>query len=442
MPAGDLTTVAQWTPDNTIASLHIDNTTPEVGDTLNAVITMGDGNAAGSRVTYLWKVETVTNGTYGNFTDTGNATASYTVADEDKGKRLQVVVTGVSPITGSRTVTTDAVSIPITAITINNSSPALGDTLTANVTMGDSIVAGSRVTYQWEVETAATSGAYTNATGAGSTTTNYTITPADVGKRLRVVVKYMGRAASAETSAPTSAVVRPLPEWISSATALDLENATVTVVSTTEVSISGASLTGDWIIPAGKKLNLSNTALNEHTLSLAGVTVDSAGATLNLSDSILEGYIDVQTGATLNASNTTLDGIAYAWNIAEGATLNVSGTLTLANATAQLIVSGTSLISSSATVINKGTIMVNQNTGVLTNNGTITNNNMISIEGMMTNNGTIMITAEASITNFGTITNFGIITNGGTIINSTSAILNNKVGSSFTGNAPTTQSTP
>ncbi|MFK7693050.1 InlB B-repeat-containing protein [Paenibacillus sp. HJGM_3] len=406
MPAGDLTTVAQWTPDYTIAAVHIDNTTPGVGDTLNAVVTMGDGNAAGSRVTYQWKVETVTGGTYGNFTDTGIATASYTVADADKGKRLQVVVTGVSPITGSRTATTDVVSIPITSVTIDKVNPAVGDTLSASVTMGDDSAAGTQVTYQWQVETD-TSGTFANATGEGRTSKNYTVAQADVGKRLRVVVSYMGRAASAVPSAPTSAVVVPLPEWIDSADALDLHGATFTVVSSTEVTISGAALTKDWTLPEGKTLNLRNSTLNGFRLTLAN------GATLKVSDLTVDGYIDVGAGATLNASNSTLGGDFYAWHIAENATLNVSGTFTLVTS-AQLMVDGTFHISSSATVINNGGITWNKD---FTNNGTITNNSRISIWGTMTNYGTVTISSSGTITNFGRITNNGTITNNGMIAN-------------------------
>ncbi|GGD80980.1 InlB B-repeat-containing protein [Paenibacillus nasutitermitis] len=525
MPLGDVTYAAQWTPDYTISKVSIDNVIPAIGDTLNANVTMGDGNAAGSRVTYQWKVETAAgSGTYSNAAGMGNATVSYTVATVDMGKKLQVVVTGISPITGTQTATTGAVSVPITSVTIGNMSPAFGDILTASVTMGDGSAAGSQVTYQWQVETAAGSETYTNATGSGSTTASYTVAAADEGKQLRVVVSYRGRAVGAVTSESTSAIgvkiksvaidnpssprvgdiltatvtmddgklagdrvtyewmvqnivgndqyvpatgtgkttasytvatgdlgkklqvwvyganeglgmvmstatnavqeagstPGSLPEWISSAEALDLASATVTVVSSTEVSISGAALTDDWTLPEGVTLNMSDTTLSGHTLTLA------EGATLNVSNSTVDGNIEVTADATLNVSDTTLDE-GYYWNIVADATLNVRGTVTLASA-ATLIIDGTFNILSSATVINNGTITGYDGTGVITNNGTITNNSSITNSGIIMNEGTV--------TNGSSITNFGTFTNNGTIANTADGIFNDY--GTFTGDAPIT----
>ncbi|WP_230986678.1 InlB B-repeat-containing protein [Cohnella fermenti] len=494
MPAGNISSVAQWEPDYTITSVSIDHTEPAIGDTLNAEVIMGDGQSASNRVTYQWKVETEASGTYVNAAGTGNTTASYTVAAADAGKRLQVAVTGVSPITGTRSATTHAVSVPISEVTIDNVYPVYGDTLTASATLSDGSAAGSSVTYQWKVETEAGE-TYENAAGDGNTTASYTVAAADVGKQLQVVASYMGRAAGAATSEATHAVgvsiarvaidnpsprigdiltaaatmadgtsagdratyewmaediagsgvyvsaagagrttasytvaaadagkklqvwaigakeglgmaiseatdavqaaaFEPLPEWIASAEALDLESATVTVVSATEVSISGAALTDDWALPEDVTLNMSDMTLNGHTLTLA------AGATLNVSDSTMDGNIEAEAGSTLNVSNTTIDE-GYYWNIREDAALNVSGTVTLAMA-ASLIVDGTAAVLSSATVNNNGTITGYSGTGVITNDGTITNNSSIMNSGTLTNNGTIINTAGAIWSNFGT----------------------------------------
>ncbi|WP_337103818.1 InlB B-repeat-containing protein [Paenibacillus sp. YIM B09110] len=513
MPAENIAAVAQWTPNLAISGVSINNMAPAIGDILNAQVTMGDGAPVGNRVTYQWKVETTTSGTFANATGMGNTTASYTVADADMGKRLQVVVTGVSPITGTTTATTNVVSVPITAVTINNDSPAYGDVVTAYVTMGDGSAAGNQVTYQWQVETGAGTGTFKNATGAGHTTASYTIATADVGKKLRVVVSYLGRAAGAVTSEATSAVgvnvtgvtinhtspkvgnlltavvtmadgapagnrvtyewmvqdivgsnqyvpaagagkttanytvaagdvgkklqvwvyganeglgmvmsaatnavqaadssSEPLPAWITSAEALDLTSATVTVVSATEVAISGATLTDAWTLPEGVTLNMSNTTMDSYTLTI------SDGSTLNVSNSTVDGNIETLAGATLNATATTF-GEGYYWNIVEGATLNVNGTVTVALA-ATLIVNGAVNISSGATLINDGAITGDDGTtGVITNNGTITNN--------------------TTFINSGTITNKGTITNNGTITNTAGATINN-TGGTFTGNDPIT----
>lgn len=323
----------------------------------------------------------------------------------------------------------------ITGVTIDHTSPQVGDILTATATMGDGKTAGDRVTYEWMVEDIVGSNRYVSATGVGKTTASYTVAAADVGKKLQVWVyganEGLGMVLSTATNKvqaafPTSG---PLPEWITSAPALDLTSATVTVASSTEVSISGAALTDDWTIPEDVTLNLSNMTLNDHTLTIA------EGTTLNISDSTVDGNIEVLAGATLNVRDTTLDE-GYTWDILANATLNVNGTVTLAMA-ASLVVDGAFHIPSSATVINNGTITGYESTGDITNNGTITNNNSISNSGTIMNNGTITNLATGVISNFGTITNSGMITNNGSIVNIEDAIINND-GGSFTGNVPIT----
>lgn|GEM_PF-5753975 len=75
-----------------------------VGSTVQAIVALNDGNPAGSRVAYQWQAEETTgSGTYQNATGSGSVTAAYLIPSADAGKKLRVIVTGVSPAVGSLT---------------------------------------------------------------------------------------------------------------------------------------------------------------------------------------------------------------------------------------------------------------------------------------------------------------------------------------------------
>ncbi|QJD85646.1 S-layer homology domain-containing protein [Cohnella herbarum] len=408
--SGTATSAATSAVPVPVTGVTVDNVNPTIGDILVASVAMGDGNPAGSRVTYQWKVETaVGSGSYLSATGTGNTTASYTVAAADVGKKLQVVVAGVSPVIGTQTATTSAVVVKVSSVSIDNVTPSVGDTLTANAVMSDSGAAGSRVTYQWQVETAAGSGTYQNATGTGSTTASYTVAAVDAGKKLQVVVTGVSPVTgtqSASTGAGTVSITsvtidNPDPSvgtTINANVTLNDGNPAgsrvayqwqVEAESETYQNATGAgNTTAAYTIPsadAGKKLRVVVTGVSPAVGTLTSTATNAvltSPAISFIADATAAGIANVvkvsDTEVTLSSAATLTGNLT----IPAGVTLTVNGTFTV-NAGKTLTVDGT-LKASSTAFTNNGTVAIGSS-------GTVAINGQVSSKGTWTNNGTVNV---------------------------------------------------
>ena len=194
---GVVTLVGDVPEEPLIGTLVIDNISPQVGDTLIAVLT--ETNNTGE-LTYEWFVG-------GESAGTGE---TYEVKVEDVGKTIKVVVTS-SVETGEIESAETAAVVEVDEgaltgkLTIDNMSPQVGDTLTAMLI--DSNNTGE-LTYEWFVGG--------ESAGTGET---YEVQEEDVGKTIKVVVASSvetGEIESAETTAvkdPTSTEDTTAPTW-------------------------------------------------------------------------------------------------------------------------------------------------------------------------------------------------------------------------------------
>ncbi|MDR3543318.1 MAG: X2-like carbohydrate binding domain-containing protein [Desulfosporosinus sp.] len=170
------------------------NGTPQVG----AVLTAGALTPAGANASYKWKICSTSTGYY--TTITGATGSTYTPVAGDATKFIEVVATGTNGYSGQVTsATTNAVTIPITAIAAINGTPQVGAVLTA----GALNPTGATVSYQWQ-EAVTANGSYT--TIAGATGSTYAPVAGDVSKFIKVVATGIGSYSGTVTSTASNAV--------------------------------------------------------------------------------------------------------------------------------------------------------------------------------------------------------------------------------------------
>jgi len=157
---------------NSSNTLTISGTVADVNATLSSLLYTGNTNVAGTNADTL---TVVTN-------DLGNTGIGGALSDTDT---VQIDITNVN----------DA---PTGAVTIDNTTPAQGDTLTASNTLADGDGLGP-ISYQWQRDGVNISGA---------TGTTYTTVQADVGTVISVVASYTDGQGTNEavSSAGTAAV--------------------------------------------------------------------------------------------------------------------------------------------------------------------------------------------------------------------------------------------
>ncbi|WP_300329058.1 DUF4347 domain-containing protein, partial [Accumulibacter sp.] len=193
---GHTTVTITATNDAPTGSVTIDDTTPAQGQTLTASNTLADADGLGA-ISYQWQRAGI---------DIGGATGStYTTTQADVGQILRVVASYTDgqgtlesvPSAGTSAVT-NVNDAPTGSVTIDDTTPAQGQTLTASNTLADADGLGT-IGYQWQRG---------GVDIVGATGTTYTTTQADVGQILRVVAIYTDGQGTLESvpSAGTSAV--------------------------------------------------------------------------------------------------------------------------------------------------------------------------------------------------------------------------------------------
>ena len=170
-------------------TVTIDNTSPKIDDTL--IAHYSGGNGSGSAAWHWLRNDTVISGATHN---------NYTVTAADLNATLKARV-GYANQSGSITSGATAAVVPASlpaitgTVTINNTAPKVGDTLTANYSGGNG---SGAVTWHWFRDDEIIYGAN------GST---YTVVVADVGTSLKASVHYADQSGSIISNA-TSAVIQ------------------------------------------------------------------------------------------------------------------------------------------------------------------------------------------------------------------------------------------
>ncbi len=190
-----------------LTAVTIDNTTPQVGSVLTAFPVTALG--ATTSATYQWYV--------GGTAVAGATTNKYTVVAADLAKSVVVKATGtgnaLSTEKSSASTTIVAPGTPLTLVTFGYGAPlknpgvaivgGLLTVLNTNITPNT-----TAVTYQWE-SSATAGGTYTAI--AGATASKYYPVIADATMFIRVTITGTGAFTGTISSAPSAAVIYPVP---------------------------------------------------------------------------------------------------------------------------------------------------------------------------------------------------------------------------------------
>ena len=203
--------------------------------TLTAVTTnIADDDGLGT-FSYQWQA--------GNTDISGATSATYTLTQAEVGKAIKVVVSytdgGSTAEIVSSTATANVTSlnsVPTGVPTITGTA-AQNSTLTAvtsNITDSDGL---GTFSYQWQAG---------NTNISGATNSTYTLTPAEVGKTVNVIVSYTDGGSTAETVSSAATInvtpVNDAPVITSSATVNAAEN------QTTVITVTSSDVNNDKII--------------------------------------------------------------------------------------------------------------------------------------------------------------------------------------------------
>jgi hypothetical protein len=212
--------------------------------------------------------------------------STYTLGDADVGRQISVRVSytdgqsTLETLTSVQTATVTKINdAPTGAVTIDNMTPAEGDTLMASNTLADADGLSGPISYQWQRD---------GVDIAGATEATYTTVQADVDKVITVVASYTDDQGTFESvpSAPTAAVTN------------------VNNLPTGSVTISGTP-TED------QTLTASNTLVDEDGIGSVSYQWQRNG--VDIGGAIGSNYVlgDADVGATISvvASYTDLHGI-------------------------------------------------------------------------------------------------------------------------------------
>ena len=194
---------------------------PEQGEQITATPAFNDpqGVNAGS-IVYTWQSALPVidgadedGGDWAAIASAADAT-TFTPTEAETGRRIRVVATfqdgsgATESIVSPATLPVGNVNDAPTGLVIDNTSPHAGDVLTANVPADLDGTTVAAFHHQWQVGDGAT---FTNIPGATGPT--FTVSDAQAGRQLRVVVTYTDDRGTAEmaVSAPTAAVVGTPP---------------------------------------------------------------------------------------------------------------------------------------------------------------------------------------------------------------------------------------
>jgi uncharacterized delta-60 repeat protein len=325
-------------------SVTIDNTTPSQGDTLTASNTLGDADGMGA-IAYTWQADGSTIGTG----------ATHVVTEAEVNKVITVIAsytdghgTNESVTSAATAAVTNVNDVPTGSVTINNTTPAQGDTLTASNTLADADGMGA-ITYTWQADG--------STVGTGST---YVVTEAEVNKVIAVIASYTDGHGTNEavTSAPTAAVTNVNDAPTGSVTidnTTPSQGDTLTASNTLADADGMGAITYTWqadgsTVGTGSTYVVTEAEVNKVIAVIASytdghgtneaVTSAATAAVTNVNDaptgSVMIDNTTPAQGDTLTASNTLADAdglgaISYTWQ-ADGATVGTGTTYVVTEA--------------------------------------------------------------------------------------------------------------
>ena len=317
---------ASTNEDTPVTVNVVSNDTDVEGDSLTvSAVTQGTNGTvtfAGGTVTYT-----------PNSNFSGPDTFTYTVSDGNGGTDTATVDVTVSPVNDPGTVT------------IDNLTPAQGDTLTANVTDVDG--AAGAITYQWFRDGVAIGGV------SGKT---YTIVQADVGAVITVTADYIDDLSSVEslTSGPTAPVTNVNDPGVVAINNLTPVQGDMLTASVSDADGAGGTISYQWyrdgvaITGATGVSYLTVPADEGAVITVTADYIDDQGSVENLTSAGTAAVAHVNvapTASNLNAAETYTEDIPLDLAdivIADIDSANVNVTLALTDPAAGSLSTGTS----------------------------------------------------------------------------------------------------
>ena len=291
--------------DNTLPALTgtvvIDNTSPKVGDILTAAYSGGNGTGT---ATYQW--------IQGESTNIGTNSNTYTVTASDVGKTIKVKVSFANQ-SGSKTSAATGIVTAVDnrpaltgSVAIDNTSPKVGDTLTATYSGGNGTGA---TTWQW------IRGESTNI--AGATGNSYTVVEDDWGKTIKVQVSFADQINSVTSTATAAAQggQLSLTKWTSILQAIQNDasfNGTLDLSGYTRTTTSAGTLNSSGTFdPSGVNTGtgkIKNITLPDAAISISSNAFSTSGFTVLES---VTGANITGIGTAFSPASTTLKSVVF-----------------------------------------------------------------------------------------------------------------------------------
>jgi hypothetical protein len=183
-----------------ISAVTIDNMSPAVGEVLTATVSYSVKGRPTPTMAYQW---------YADMDEVGTDSPTYQVQEADEGKAITCKVTATNS-EGSDEATSDPTddvtqtqAPVVSSVTIDNTSPKVGDTLTATVNYSTPGKPSPTVTFQW----------YADAGEVGTNSATYAVPEGDLGKAITVFADATNSEGSdSATSDPTDPVEAAGPD--------------------------------------------------------------------------------------------------------------------------------------------------------------------------------------------------------------------------------------
>jgi tetratricopeptide (TPR) repeat protein len=249
---------------NLTGNVTLNNTAPRVGDSVTAVYS-GNGNGT---VTWQWLADDAV------ISEAAGNTYITRIGDVGKSIRARVSYSNQSGNVTSSATRAISRSNLIGTVTIDNTTPKVGDVITASYTGSGS---GS-VTWQWLANDNAISGATTN---------TYTVLTSDVGRTLRARITYTNQNGNITSSATTAVARAALTGNVT------LSNTTPVVGDMITASYAGngtGTVTWQWLA--------NDAIIRGATNSTYVVTTSDVGRTLKARVSYVDQSSNITSAAT------------------------------------------------------------------------------------------------------------------------------------------------
>ncbi|WP_201455999.1 beta strand repeat-containing protein, partial [Bradyrhizobium macuxiense] len=302
--------------------------TAQEGQVLTA--TAAVANDADATISYQWQA--LVGGIWTNLTGNGASTLSYTVQEADEGHQLRIVATSTDS-DGSGTAASSLATPAVIDITPTLSTPVIsgtaqeGQVLTATAAVAND--ADVTISYQWQ---ALVGGIWTNLSGNGATTLNYTVQEVDEGQQLRIVATSTDSDGSGTTATSTAtAAVTDAAPTISTPTISGTAQEGQTLTASANAGQADNAVSYQWQISTNGGTTFTNIA--GATAATYVVTEADEGGLIQVVATATNDNL-VTTSATSTATAAVLDiTLAFATAASISGTAQEGQTLTAVNGT-------------------------------------------------------------------------------------------------------------